>query len=199
MIQERVKAGIKRVRTTGQRWGRRAIEETDPVLCARILELRQQDLGMAAITKRGVFSHVLKKILNRFDDPAAAFVPWYIELRIREATALNTFGESLLDLAQRHLSDRAVISAEVRARAGEFRFAAQLIAGIPQGSMPLFTEGFSLLTHRIRELLDLDFRIRCRGATSFYRGYREAEDVEAESRQVGTIYRPQLPDRHVLR
>ena len=30
MIQERVKAGIKRVRATGKRWGRKTIEETDP-------------------------------------------------------------------------------------------------------------------------------------------------------------------------
>jgi DNA invertase Pin-like site-specific DNA recombinase len=52
MIQERVKAGIKRVRANGQRWGRRSIEETDPAVCTRILELRQQGLGMAAIGKR---------------------------------------------------------------------------------------------------------------------------------------------------
>lgn len=112
--------------------------------------------GTTARQPSGFISRVFEKIVSRFDDPAAAFVPRYIELRTREATALSTLGESLLDLAQRHLSDGAVISAEVRARAGEFQFAAQLIAGIPQGSMPLFTEGFSLLIHRVRELLDLD-------------------------------------------
>lgn len=52
MIQERVKAGIKRVRAKGQHWGRRKIEETDPAVCARILELRQQGLGMATIGQR---------------------------------------------------------------------------------------------------------------------------------------------------
>jgi DNA invertase Pin-like site-specific DNA recombinase len=52
MIQERVKAGIKRVRANGQRWGRRTIEETDPAMCTRILELRRQGLGMAMIAKR---------------------------------------------------------------------------------------------------------------------------------------------------
>jgi DNA invertase Pin-like site-specific DNA recombinase len=52
MIQERVKAGIKRVRANGRRWGRRTIEETDPAVCTRILELRQQGLGMAAIGKQ---------------------------------------------------------------------------------------------------------------------------------------------------
>ena len=52
MIQERVKAGIRRVRATGQRWGRRTIEDTDPAVCTRMLELRQQGLGMAAICKR---------------------------------------------------------------------------------------------------------------------------------------------------
>jgi DNA invertase Pin-like site-specific DNA recombinase len=51
MIQERVKAGIKRVRATGQRWGRRTIEETDPVVCTRMLELRREGLGMGAIGK----------------------------------------------------------------------------------------------------------------------------------------------------
>jgi DNA invertase Pin-like site-specific DNA recombinase len=52
MIQERVRTGIKRVRATGQRWGRRKLEETDPAICTQILELRQQGVGMAAIGKR---------------------------------------------------------------------------------------------------------------------------------------------------
>jgi DNA invertase Pin-like site-specific DNA recombinase len=65
MIQERVKAGIKRVRATGQRWGRRTIEETDPAVCTRILELRQQGLGMAAIGKRvGVSSRTVWRFLR---------------------------------------------------------------------------------------------------------------------------------------
>ena len=36
MIQERVKAGIKRFRANGRRWGRRTLHETDPDLCAKI-------------------------------------------------------------------------------------------------------------------------------------------------------------------
>lgn len=52
MIQERVRSGIKRVRAAGQRWGMRRIEETDPALCNRILELRRDGFGMAAIGKR---------------------------------------------------------------------------------------------------------------------------------------------------
>jgi DNA invertase Pin-like site-specific DNA recombinase len=65
MIQERVMAGIKRVRATGQRWGRRTIEETDPAVCTRILELRQQGLGMAAIGKRvGVSSRTVWRFLR---------------------------------------------------------------------------------------------------------------------------------------
>ena len=51
MIQERVKTGIKSVRANGRRWGRRTIEETDPSICNRIRELRQQGFGMAAIGK----------------------------------------------------------------------------------------------------------------------------------------------------
>ena len=65
MIQERIKAGIKRVRATGQRWGRRTIEETSPAVCTRILELQQQGLGMAAFGKRvGVSSRTVWRFLR---------------------------------------------------------------------------------------------------------------------------------------
>ena len=65
MIQERVRAGIKRVRAKGQRWGRRTIEESDPSLCTRILELRHQGLGMAAIGKQvGVSSRTVWRFLR---------------------------------------------------------------------------------------------------------------------------------------
>jgi hypothetical protein len=49
MIQERVRSGIRRVRAVGQRWGRRSIEKTDPASCTKILELRQEGLGMAGL------------------------------------------------------------------------------------------------------------------------------------------------------
>lgn len=66
MIQERVKAGIKRVRANGQRWGRRMIEETDPAICVKILELRQQGLGMAAIGKQvGLSSRTVWRFLRQ--------------------------------------------------------------------------------------------------------------------------------------
>ena len=66
MIQERVRSGIKRVRATGQRWGRRSIEETDPASCTKILELRRQGLGMAAIGKlTGVSSKSVWRLLRR--------------------------------------------------------------------------------------------------------------------------------------
>ncbi|HYM88968.1 MAG TPA: recombinase family protein [Nitrospiraceae bacterium] len=65
MIQERVRLGIKRIRAAGQRWGRRTIEETDPASCTKILELRQQGLGMAAIGKRvGVSSRTVWRFLR---------------------------------------------------------------------------------------------------------------------------------------
>ncbi|MBX3328474.1 MAG: recombinase family protein [Nitrospira sp.] len=51
MIQERVKAGIKRVRAKGRRWGRRTLEETDPAVSTKILELRAKGMGMGAISK----------------------------------------------------------------------------------------------------------------------------------------------------
>jgi len=61
----RVRSGIKRVRAAGQRWGRRSIEETDPASCTRMLELRRQGLGMAAIGKRvGVSSRTVWRFLR---------------------------------------------------------------------------------------------------------------------------------------
>jgi len=65
MIQERVRSGIKRVRAAGQRWGRKSIEETDPASCTKILELRRQSLGMAAIGKQvGVSSRTVWRFLR---------------------------------------------------------------------------------------------------------------------------------------
>ena len=65
MIQERVRSGIKRVRAAGQRWGRRTIEETDPTSCTKILELRRQGFGMAAIGKQvGVSSRTVWRLLQ---------------------------------------------------------------------------------------------------------------------------------------
>jgi DNA invertase Pin-like site-specific DNA recombinase len=73
MIQERVKAGIKRVRAKGQRWGRRTIEETDPTVCARILEFRQQGIGMVAIGKRvGMSSRTVWRFLRSAENSAQA-------------------------------------------------------------------------------------------------------------------------------
>jgi len=65
MIQERVKAGIKRVRAKGQRWGRRKLEEIDPALCTQILDLRGKGLGMGAICmKVGVSSRTVWRFLR---------------------------------------------------------------------------------------------------------------------------------------
>src|SRR5262249_52614939 len=67
MIQERVKAGIKRVRAKGQRWGRQRIEETNPAVCSRILELRQRGLGMVSIGKTvGLSSRTVWRFLRGF-------------------------------------------------------------------------------------------------------------------------------------
>ena len=65
IIQERVKAGIKRARAKGQRWGRQAIADTDPALCTRMLELRSEGLGMAAIGKQvGLSSRTVWRFLK---------------------------------------------------------------------------------------------------------------------------------------
>ncbi len=65
MIQERVKAGIKRVRAKGQRWGRKTIQETDPAACAQMLELRRQGLGRGKIGKQvGLSSRTVWRYLR---------------------------------------------------------------------------------------------------------------------------------------
>lgn len=106
--------------------------------------------------ERSVLDRVLQKLAKRFDDPAAELVPRYVALRTREVTILNTLHESFLDLFQQYLSDGAVICAETAARERNFKLTAQRIVDIRPGGIPLFTEGFSLLIHRVRELLDLD-------------------------------------------
>jgi DNA invertase Pin-like site-specific DNA recombinase len=65
MIQERVKAGIKRVRAKGQQWGRRTLEETNPAVCTQMLELRRQGLGMGKIGKQlGLSSRTVWRFLR---------------------------------------------------------------------------------------------------------------------------------------
>ena len=72
MIQKRVKTDIKRVRAKGQRWGRRTIEETDPASCTKILDLRRQGLGMAAIGKLvGMSSRTIWRFLRGLDLPTS--------------------------------------------------------------------------------------------------------------------------------
>lgn len=74
MIQERVKAGIKRVRAKGRRWGRRRIEETDPAVCNQMRQLRQEGLGMAAIGRHiGVSSRTVWRFLRSSE--ATSHVP----------------------------------------------------------------------------------------------------------------------------
>jgi len=71
MIQERVKAGIKRVRAKGQRGGRRRIEETKPAVLSQILQLRQEGLGMGAIGKAvGVSSRTVWRFLRGVQSPS---------------------------------------------------------------------------------------------------------------------------------
>ena len=71
MFQERVKAGIKRVRAKGQRVGRRRIEETKPAVLSQMLQLRQEGLGMVAIGKAvGVSSRTVWRFLRGVQSPS---------------------------------------------------------------------------------------------------------------------------------
>jgi hypothetical protein len=100
------------------------------------------------------FAWLLAKVKSRFQDPAAALVPRYLGLRSGEANIFNTFGDFLLDTLQQDLADGFVVQAEVAARQRQYRMAAQSILKIRPGALPLFTEGFSVLIHRIRDMVD---------------------------------------------
>ena len=54
MIQERVRAGIKRHRAAhpGKLWGRKPYEVANPTLVAKVQELRKQGLGMRGISEQ---------------------------------------------------------------------------------------------------------------------------------------------------
>jgi hypothetical protein len=98
---------------------------------------------------------IVQQVIDRFDDPAAALVPRYIGLRTRDDSVFNTLGDFLLDVIQ-GLSDGLVISAEIAARGNQHKMAASRILSIPAGGLPLFTDGFSMLLHRVKELVELD-------------------------------------------
>jgi hypothetical protein len=100
-----------------------------------------------------------QKIGRRFDDPSAMLIPRYLGLRTGEKAIFSVLGDSLLDLFQQNLSDGFVISAETYARQRNFKLAALQILQIKAGRLPLYTEGLSLLIHRVRELLDLDLEL----------------------------------------
>ncbi len=65
MIQERVKAGIKRVRKANpaKPWGRVPLEQANPQLVAKIMELREAGTGMKVIAKQvGVSSRTVWRL-----------------------------------------------------------------------------------------------------------------------------------------
>lgn len=65
IIQERVKAGIKRYRAVdpGKPWGRVPIEQSNPQLVAKIMELRKEGVGMKAVAKQvGVSSRTVWRL-----------------------------------------------------------------------------------------------------------------------------------------
>ncbi len=67
LIQERVKAGIKRARAAapGKPWGRRSYSLTDPGLVAMVHELRAKGTGMKTIAKAvGISSRTVWKLVT---------------------------------------------------------------------------------------------------------------------------------------
>jgi hypothetical protein len=102
----------------------------------------------------GWFGQFVQRLIDRFDDPAAALVPRYVGLRTRDLNVFNTLGDFVLDVIQ-GLSDGLIISAEIAARKNQHRLAASDILALPAGGLPLFSDGFSLLAHRVKELIDV--------------------------------------------
>ena len=113
-----------------------------------------------------VFQRMVNHIGRRFDDPSAALVPRYLALRLGEDTILSTIGDSVLDVLQPKIPDGRIISAESAARRQEYEVSASHLNAIPAGTLPLFTEGFSLLVHRLRELRNLEPDAPAKGARS---------------------------------
>ena len=65
IIRERVTSGVRQAMKKRKSWGRRSLEETDPASCSKILELRRQGFGMAAIGKQvGVSSRTVWRFLR---------------------------------------------------------------------------------------------------------------------------------------
>ncbi len=68
MIQERVKAGIKRYRAAdpAKPWGRVPLEQANPELVGKIMQLREAGTGMKAIAKQvGVSSRTVWRLCQR--------------------------------------------------------------------------------------------------------------------------------------
>ena len=110
--------------------------------------------------KLGLVAALLKRAANytksRLEDPCAALVPRYLGLRTGEDTIFNTLGDTFLDNFQTGFADGKIISAEVAARQRHYLSSAQRLNEIKPGTLPVFTEGFSLLVQRLRELIDLE-------------------------------------------
>jgi hypothetical protein len=119
-------------------------------------EAKQMVSSTSGAVATGLLTRAIQRIVTRFDDPAAALVPRYVALRTREATLLNTVGESMLDVFQDRIGDGPIIEAELAAREGMFGVAATHLLRLREGAMPLFTEGFSLLSHRLNEVVNYD-------------------------------------------
>lgn len=121
--------------------------------------------------KPGIFARMVSHIASRFDDPCAALVPRYLGLRTGEETIFSTLGDTVLDTFQTGFADGKIISAEVAARQHHYLTSAQRLNEIKAGTLPVFTEGFSLLVQRLSELIDLDAEAPAEGRPG-------AEDIE---------------------
>ena len=121
-------------------------------------EAKQMVSSVGTPASGGLLTRFIQRMVVRFDDPAAALVPRYVALRAREATLLNTVGESILDVFHDHIGDGPIIEAEIAAREGMFGIAATHLLRLRDGAMPLFTEGFSLMLHRLNEVINCDMK-----------------------------------------
>lgn len=109
-------------------------------------EAKQMVSSASVSVATGLLTRAIHRIVNRFDDPAAALVPRYVPLRTREATLLNTVGESMLDVFQDRIGDGPIIEAELAAREGMFGMAATHLLRLREGHTVVYRRVFASVT-----------------------------------------------------
>jgi hypothetical protein len=90
---------------------------------------------------------------SRFEDPSAALMERYVQVRTGKPGALDAALGRFLDSIPGS-SDGLILTAELCAREGNDVDAARTLLRVREGALPLFSEGFRLLSNRLRALVE---------------------------------------------